>query len=566
MNIARVSTAALAALAATSAFAFDHNDDATISFIATDPESMLNARRISGMRPTSISANRHQPSETKVTATWVNNVGTHNKAYLYRYDQTAAQINALAADGYRVQDVEGYVKDGETTKKFAVLFFRADSDPAQTKWFDNLTQAQLYAQLSSYQGRLLDLDAYTVGNEVRFTGVMRKNTGDDAMGWWWTPNGATWEQVGEIISDKKTRLVDLCQLPNGKYYAAYWSDGAGAYRYFGQRTWASMQKSAAYYGMRVQSISHEFVNGESRYSGVMVNTKNALTRRVGSWLRSRTDGDVGAYLRQVDGPVLADLQENTSFYPSSTMKVFMHARAISATAESQLGTREIPVWVDHNDTDHAGDTFTNTPLPAVLWPMMWDSSNQMANTCLDFWGMQGTENYIRSAFGVSDDTQINHFLGIGRPYSGSTFNSATLIDLGRVYEGVNKSFSTTRLNFFRTQMINDANSNGIDGPAGEYRTSLGITDSQWSAWRARYQWHAKAGSNEHPSGLWNGYSSIAGHITLPFKSPSGTITTRRYVFGAWVNGADVKNDANPWDAGAELVRDEVRASLLSFKN
>lgn len=563
MKTIRISTAALAALAATSAFAFDHNDDATQSVIRTDNESYLYSLRLAGLRPTSITANRVQPSETKVTATWIENSGSHNKSYLYKYDQTAAQVNGYAADGYRIQDVAVYRKNG--VKMYAVLAFTAASDPAQTKWFDECTQAELTLALSNYQGRLLDLDAHMVGNEIRFSGVMRKNTGDDQMGWWWTPSGTTWEGIGQIISDKKTRLVDLCQLPNGKYYAAFWTDSAGAYRYFGERSYQSMLKTAGYYGMRVQSLSHEFVNGESRYSGVLVNTKNALTNKVGNWMRSRTDGDLGLYMRRVGGPVLADLQEDTSFYPSSTMKVFMHAYAIWNTPSADLETRQIPVWKDHDDLDHKGDTFTNTALPDVLWPMMWDSSNQMANTCIDFWGAANTVNFCRTTLGASTKTQINHLLGIGRPYSGDTFNSTTLVDLGSVYEKVNGLYGTAKLNFFRNNMINDVNSNGVDGAATDARISLGISNAKWSAWRSGYNWHAKAGSNECPGKEFDGYSSIAGYLTLPFKNADGTVNSRKYVFGTWINDAKVKNDAGAWAAATELIRDEVTASLASFK-
>jgi hypothetical protein len=563
MKTIRTSFAALAAVAATSAFAFDHNDAPTESTVRTDPESMLQPLRLASMRPTSITANRVQPSETKVTAAWVINTGSHYKSYIYRYDQNAAQLNALAGDGYRIQDVAVYRKNG--VKMYAVLAFSAASDPAQTKWFDELTSAQLSAQLSSYQGRLLDYDAHMVGNEIRFSGVMRKNTGDDQMGWWYTPGGATWEQVGEIISDKKTRLVDLCQLPNGKYYAAFWTDQAGNYRYFGQRSYQSMMKFAAYYGMRVQSVSHEFVNGESRYSGVLVNNKNALTRKVGSWMRSRTDGDIGLYLRRVDGPVMADLQEDTSFYPSSTMKVFMHAYAIWNTPQANLATRQIPVWNDHDDLDHSGDSFTNTALPNVLGPMMLNSSNQMANTCIDFWGANTITSFCRTTLGASTKTQINHLLGLGRPYSGDTFNSTTLVDLGNVYENVNSLYGTTKLNFFRSNMLNDANSNGIDSAATDARTALGITNTQWNAWRSNYAWHAKAGSNPHPTLDISGYSSAAGYLTLPFRNASGAVTLRNYVFGVWINDAKTTNSAGAWGSATELIRDEVEASLASFK-
>lgn len=564
MKTIRIFTAALAALAASSAFAFDFNDDEAQWTTENCPEPYIFSPRNMGFRPTSISADREQTGTTMVTASWVANTGTHKKTFVYLTDQTAAQLNAIAADGYRIQDVAVYRKDN--VKKYAVLAFSAASDPAPTQWFDELTQAQLATALSSYQGRLLDFDAQMVGNEVRFSGVMRKNTGGDQIGWWYTPGGATWEQIGDVIESKKTRLVDLCRLPNGKYYAAYWTDYAGGFKFFGDATLAQMYKGANRNGMRVQSLSHRMVNGQPRYSGVLVHTEDPLTRKVGNWMRARTDGDIGIYLRRIDGPVMADLQEDLSFYPSSTMKVFMHAYAIWNTPQADLMTRQIPVWNDHNDLDHTGDTFTNTPLPQVLGPMMWNSSNQMANTCIDFWGANNIVNFCRNTLGASSKTQINHLIGIGRPYSGDTFNSTTLVDLGNVYENVNGKYGATKLNFFKTYMLNDVNSNGMDAAANDARTALGITNAQWNAWRTSYSWHAKAGSNPCPGKDFNGYSSVGGYLTLPFKdATTGRITVRKYVFGTWVNDAKEINDAGAWASATELIRDEVTASLASFK-
>jgi len=247
--------------------------------------------------------------------------------------------------------------------------------------------------------------------------------------------------------------------------------------------------------------------------------------------------------------------------------VYMHAAAVWNTPQAQLMTRLIPVWAQDGDADHSGETPIMTPMPAVLGPMMWNSSNRMANACLDFWGIPTIEAIVKGNFGVSNATQIRNRLGIGAPYNPDIVQTETnLVDLGALYENVNAKLGATKRNFFRTYMLNDVNSNGIDQVATDERAAVGLTNAQFAAWRAGYTWHAKAGSNSHPTNDINGYTSIAGWLQLPFRSRTGTVTFQQYVFGNWVNGAVNKNDVGPWTIAQELIRDEVRASMQSFKN
>lgn len=568
MKSLKFGTAALAALTAGSALAFEFNDDATIPKMDEATYTWSLAADQDGFRPTSIWVETDQPDPAFSGVSWVTNSGSHYKPYIWRMDQTAADLNAIEAGGYRIQDVAVY-RTRKGVKKYGVLAFSNTTDPAPTKWFDELTQAQLSDALASYQGRLLDYDAAEVNGVVRFSGVMRKNTGDDKVGWWYTGGAVTWKEIQNIIATKKTRLVDVCQLPNEKYHAAFWTDGAGPSHPFTELTYEEMMELAAQLGMRVQTFCRrfDFQTIDVRYSGVLVNTKNPLTRKVGNWMRARTDGKVGFSLRRIGGPVMADLKEETLFYPGGTMNVFFHAFAIADTPTAQLNTRLLPVWKDHDDFDHKGDTFTYTALPNVLRPMMLNSSDQMANTCFEFWLPHTIVDFCRNTLGASEGTYINHYFDKGVPYVHDSFplSATTLTDLGNVYENVNGSYSPAKLGFFRANMLNDANSDGLDAVALDARATLGISNLDWNNWRKGYHWHAKGGSDHRPGTNFNGYSSVAGYLTLPFKNANGTITSRKYVFGTWVNDAKVKNDASAWAAATELIRDEVTASLASFK-
>lgn len=571
MKTLRLAPVALAAITATSAFGFDHNDDAVASRTQFGPASDFANLPATLSRPTGITVGDTQGPTTYTSVNIVSNVGSHYKQFDVKWDQTKAQVDALAANSaFRIQDVEVYRKSG--VKRYAVLAYGVSTDPAQTKWFDERTLDQLKADLDAYDGRLLDLDVAYVDGVALFSGVMPKNTGDDAIGWYWKTN-ITWEEVGQFVGDHDTRLVDLCQRPNGRYAAVFWTDHAGAYRYFGERTFDSALKSAAYYGMRIQSMNLTYVNGQARYSGVLVNTKNALTRKIGSLMRQTTDGDVGCYLRRLATPnvsqaVLADLQEDSLFHPSSTNKVFFHATAIWNTPTLQLGTRLIPVWDDHTNPDHSNDVSTPTLLPNVLNLMMMNSNNPRANACLDFFTPNGIEAVIQNNFGVSNRTQFTSRYGVQAPYTSPTPSTTTLTDLGMVYERVRTQFSAAKLAFFRANMLNQNNAgsnNGINAMVQQERASLGLTTPQWDAWRATAGWTAKAGSNSDPVTDFTGFSSIAGWFQLPFRSRTGTVVNQEYVFGNWLNGAKNLNTLGSWNTAAELLRDEVRASMMTFK-
>lgn len=555
-------TLALAALAVCAvANAFDVNDDAVMSVTRIDDSTGISIMKQAGFRPTSISAYQSYGGTTQIAASWVLNVGTHNKTFLYEIDRTAAQVNTIQNDGWNIEDVEVYRKGN--TKYYAVLAFAAADQPNQSKWFDELTGAQVKDLYDSWHGRISDLDVQQIGNVNYYSGVMRKNEGAYKMGWYWH-TAIAFDDIGPFLTAKHARVVDICERQDGLYSVAYWTDDA-IYRYVKARSYADILKAAAYYGYRLQAINQTIRNGDSRYTGVIVNTKNDLTRKVGDLLRSTSNGNVGCYLKQVDGDVLADLQETDKFYPASTVKAFFHANAIWTTATAQLNTRQIPVWQNHTSNNHAGETPTMTALPNVVQPMMVVSSNQMANACIDFWGADSIESVCRGNFGVSTATQIRNKLGLGGPYNLTSFNETTLTDLGSLYENVGKKFSATKFNFFRNNMINDTTSSNFDGTAKQERDALGMNNTQYNAWRASYSWMAKAGSipyDQDPS--INGYESIAGWMKLPYKGRAG-ITYKAFVFGIFKDHTTT-NTLGIWTTSRELMRDAIHESLATFKD
>jgi beta-lactamase class A len=60
----------------------------------------------------------------------------------------------------------------------------------------------------------------------------------------------------------------------------------------------------------------------------MVNNSNALTTRIADILDYGADGSTGLYLKEVNGPVLASLQQGFVFEPASSLKVTHHLHAM----------------------------------------------------------------------------------------------------------------------------------------------------------------------------------------------------------------------------------------------
>lgn len=544
---------ALAAFAVcASAGAYDFNDNAVNSVTRTDPVSDIPAIKSSGWRPTSISVDSAFLGETRITGTWVQNAATHYKPYLFQWDLTEAQVDTIEANGWHIEDVEVYRKAG--VKRFAVLAYSPSYQPNDTKWFQELTSTQLKSLYDSWSGRIADLDVMLVGGVNRYSGVLRKNTGAYRKGWYWH-TAIAFNDIAPFLEDKGARVVDISQRTDGLYTVAYWTDSA-TYRYVSARSYDGIKSVADYYGYRIQNISQTTRSGDEYWTGVIVNTKNTQTRAIGDRLRSTSDGNVGAYLREVDGPTFVNLQQNALFYPASTMKIFMHVNAVWLTPTANLQTRTIPVWDNHTSNNHNGQTPTYTELPLVLQPMMVPSSNQMANACLDFWGMGNIEATMRSTFGMSNDTQLRSKLGLGGPNSLSSFTETTLSDFGLVYENAMKKITGTKRTFLRDNMISHASSTAFDAVAIQERNKLGVSVPNYNAWKARREWLAKAG------GI-TGYTSIAGWMRLPFKNAAG-ITFRDYVFGLFKDDY-TQNTESVWTSSPEMMRTQINQSLATYK-
>lgn len=305
---------------------------------------------------------------------------------------------------------------------------------------------------------------------------------------------------------------------------------------------------------------------------VIANNSQTLTARIKKLMTDNTDGVVGLYLKRVNGPVLASSASQTPFYPASTIKVLEHLHSMRAVEAGtvNLNTTMVKVYpkaADSCSNNHTGQSFNKETLKTTLDKMMNNSNNQSTNAIQELFG-NGNAAVGRNAInqtahnivGMSNNSAINHKFGCGGP-NNNPANSLTLQDLGKLYEKVSTGLlSNANRNTFYNLMLNGQGN--ITTVIDEEAAKLGLNAGTVQSFKKQVKTAAKAGSYSI-----NGikYASIGGWVSLPFKK-NGVVKNQEYVFGLFVDKATKINDNfGVSSTRAELLRDEIRTALTTFK-
>ncbi len=294
-------------------------------------------------------------------------------------------------------------------------------------------------------------------------------------------------------------------------------------------------------------------------------------------LADNTDGNYGYYLKEVGGPVLANLNEGDIFEPASSIKVIIHLHGM---LEVEAGNRtlgeSVPWLANPGKFDGMGnyicggnDCYATNTIPMSdtyqesLRLMMECSDNALTQALRD---LLGDANILDTAYNVvglnMTKTQLNHSIGCGAE-AAADHNRFNLVDIGVLHEYVALSGA---LNPNNRQTFYDlmVNSRFFDTVIAQEAALLGMTDTQIGDYRSLVEVATKGGSYGLSDGL---YRSIGGWARLPFPCEN---TEVEYVFGAFIDGAttlDLMNTGNNLSIGtvmAEVMRDEIAASLESF--
>lgn len=543
--VIRSGALAAIALAATMAIAEDYNGSPTGHLIYRHNTSQIKAMIADGWRPTSIGYESSVSNAGYFRVAYVQNTGSHYKECRFEGDATEASIQAVRNSGWRIEDIEY-----QGASRFAGIFIRNLVNPRTTLWFTGSTATAISNWLAANPTyRLLELDRSGTGANERYSGVYVRNTGAAYVprrGWY--PD-ATLATINSWAATNDMRVVDLDQGDTGRYAAVFEPAEAGErYYWFAAASFNRCLEILQGMGLRAVTITPRISNGQLTYAMATVNNANAQSARLADLAFPTHNGFQGFYVQRV-GSASASVALNSSrpFHPSSSIKTLFHYTGASLTAVNQLNTRMI-----------SGELMVSRHQD-----MMWNSDNADANLLMDTYTIPTIEAIAHNSLGMSQVTQLRNRMGTGGPYGNDQINETTLVDMGLLYQAIQGNrLGVTKTNWLQANMLNQTNSGPWNAVINAERADTGISNSEYSDWLGRLRYVLKAGNNSS-NGI-NGYWSCCGVMTLPFKS-GNVVTNRPYVFGHFVNRSGM-DYVQGWNLTAELLREQIRASMETFDN
>lgn len=500
-------------------------------------------------------------------AVLVQNTGQYAASWWWYVGQTAAQVSAnLTANNARLIDLEPY-DDGNGNTRFAcIMVSNSGANAKAWWWYYNTSVSSISSAASTHNARIVDLEQYTIGTTTYYSAVMIANTGADSRSWWWYVN-ATPAQVSGYLNTNQARIYDLQRQSNGNFNVVMIRDPSpvGWYWWYGvsQNDIVPLINN---YGTRIIDVE-SYLSGTTRYYTLaVVNNSNALTTAVGNLMRSTTDGTVGCWLERINGANYANLNGDAVFEPASTMKTLHNTHAmrrvmLGAASLGQL----INVYTGTIGSCPQDTGATSQALQTVLQLMMRNSDNNRTQAVTAFFG-QANINATAAALGMTS-TSLNHRLGCGADAIANP-NQITLRDLNTLHEQVANGYLGSFRDTFYDIMLHSVNDLSISSVIDQEAASLGtLTPQAIASFKSLTRVAHKGGSYGLSSGgpLWYDRAEF-GWLSLPFVA-RGSLAPQEYGFGTFVNRASNDNAASTamyTHAIPELLRPRIRAALQTW--
>jgi hypothetical protein len=521
------------------------------------------------------------------TVTYVSNTGAYAKTWWWYYGiDSSTLLNLLTTNNARAISFKAY-DIGSGDIRYAVVMIANTAADQKTYWvYSGKTVDELSSLISTNNARLTSIQSYKTQGKTRYAAIMISNTGADATAWWWYV-GATIDEISGLVTANNARIIDVNHAGSGTFNVIMESCASGCAEWW----W--------YVGISPdQAVSIALQNGAriitaNTYSGcggecvdvAMINNSNAITTRVGNILRSGGVGGVqGLYLKQVGHSVLANLEDNVTYEPASSIKVLAHLYAIT---QLQYGTVSLKTKITHYTNGPAScpdpPVVKGTePLITALQEMMWHSDNARTREITDFFG-DANINAFAKLIGMKH-TSINHIIGCGGP----TPDKMTQDDAAVLYSGVARQtlLDPIHRGIFYSLMAGKAEyqvdgydwTDIWDSDIPDIITQEAPSDytaAQKQAFQNAMNLAYKAGSyvicqNDTCTSILE-HLSESGWFEVPFCNGS-TTTYDQYVFGiflsnapdtSWFSGKTTIADTNFDNAKGELLREQIQASLDS---
>jgi hypothetical protein len=521
------------------------------------------------------------------TVTYVQNTGAYAKGWWWYYGVTAAQVaSEISTNNARLISLKAYdIGNGQI--RFAVVMIpNTGADQKGWWYYFGESVSNLSSLATSNNARLVTVDPYTTGGNTYYTAIMISNTGADADSWWWYID-ATPNTLANAVSQNRARIFYLTGNSNGTFNAIMEGcpNGCSEWWYYYGQTGQQMLNLAVQNGARMVNFASYPGCGGLCYAGAMINNSNAITTRVGNLIRNGgIGGTEGLYLKQVNGPVLANLEDSVPFEPASTIKVLANLYSMTKV-QNGSATLATPITHYTNGPESCPNppvVSGTEPLEIALREMMYHSDNARTREITDHFGDTAINNYA-AGIGMKN-SGFHEIVGC----IGTTPDSLTLDDAGVLYEGVANQtlLNTYDRGIFYSNMAGRAQyySEGYDW-TGIWDSDIpniinqvapaGYTAQQKTNYYNAMNLAYKAGNyvictNSNCSNVVEDISE-SGWFQLPVCG-NNSATYAEYVFGimfsnepysGWSNGVVTPTDQNFTTAKGELLREQIQAGMTS---
>ena len=530
----------------------------------TDLTNLANA----GWRFTDIEIESTSPWSFTTAA--VANSGSYGKSWWYAIGVTGAQLSTtLTQNNARLVDLEPYDDNG-TTRFVAIMISNTGADAKSWWWYYGQTSAQLNANIAANNARLTSFRRYTVGGVTSYAAVMISNTGVDARSWGYF-YGASAATIAQNLATYGNRVYGIERVATDSYdtIVVQNTQGFGNWYYYDLTAAAVTELLQQNIG-RIVDIERHTVLFSTLYDVVVLDNANSLEQTARQAFYAAAPNALGKYgffLKEVNGPVLAQMRPDTVFEPASTMKTLYHVHAmrrvhLGLVALSQSINKPLDCGVPGN----------NQTLELTLSEMMENSDNFSTLAVSNYFGITNIDA-TATALGMAS-TNVNYTIGCSGP---SPENQLTLRDLTTLHEQVANGYLGSQRQKFYDLMVNSLGfpswgtedlSSRIDAEAALRGMPSAVRDSFKAEMQLAYKPGGIGWTNPGP---WTFYFAEGGYMSLPFKNGSGVITPREYTFGVFnylFTGAanEIPGRNAMSQAELEIVWDRVKAALTTWDN
>ena len=516
--------------------------------------AQITAKRSAGYRLVNLEHETTRP--IKFSAAFVKNSGAYKKSSTWYYGTPLYVAGQLKNFDGRVIDLEPYVYGGQVHLA-AVMVKNTGSEKKLARWGYGATLSSLTNKLKTYNARLVDLDSYWLNGKTYYTYVMIPNQGKDYRASWWYPN-LTKTAIEQKLASHKARIYDIERASASGFnvimiksdHANWWRTGLTA---------KQVDDLAGNTGSRIVDIDGYFTfTGSRRFNVILNHNTNDLTLRIGDVLR-KSDGNVGAYLKRVNGPELAFLNTRRRFHPRQTINTLMHVAALHRVRQGATKlSKKITVYIGDKSSCPKPSIPTYETLQTVLDKMMRESDNYRA-FAVETHIARSVINGVATTLGMPD-MRMYHTVGC----TSLVPNRTTLADNGKLLEKVATGWLGPQKSNFYALMHGGSFGTFVSQEAAKLGLP-GIVVNSFNSYVKRT--HMGGFANIKRSNSWLYNRSKMGWMRLPFCI-NNKLELREYVVCTFIDGATDGNAANTANTNAwnAMVRDRIHEALKTWKN